>query len=66
MGASLSPTERAVAELAAAGLTSRTIGDRLFLSHRTVEATLLRVYRKLGVRTRAELGGVIAREARSG
>jgi DNA-binding CsgD family transcriptional regulator len=51
----LTPTERGVAELAAAGLTNREIADRMFISVRTAESTLSRVYRKLGIRSRAEL-----------
>ena len=47
--------ERSVAELAAAGETNREIGARLYLSPKTVETVLTRVYRKLGVRSRTEL-----------
>jgi DNA-binding CsgD family transcriptional regulator len=56
----MSPSERRVAELAATGLTNRAIADRLFLSPKTVEANLARVYRKLGIRSRAELGARMA------
>ena len=52
----LTETERAVAELAASGLTNREVADRTFLAVKTVEANLARVYRKLGIRSRAELG----------
>ena len=52
----LTDTERQVAELAAAGLRNREIAQRTFLSPKTVEAVLGRVYRKLGIRSRAELG----------
>ncbi len=51
----LTPRERQVAELAAAGVRSREIADRLFLSTRTVENHLQRVYAKLGVSGRVEL-----------
>lgn len=51
----LSPTERKVAELASAGRTNREIGAALYLSPKTVEANLTRIYRKLGVRSRTEL-----------
>jgi DNA-binding NarL/FixJ family response regulator len=44
-----------VAELAASGLSNRDIAERAFLSVKTVEATLTRVYRKLGARSRASL-----------
>lgn len=47
--------ERTVAELAAAGVTNREIGAQLYLSPKTVETVLTRVYRKLGVRSRTEL-----------
>ncbi|MFJ3799761.1 AAA family ATPase [Streptomyces sp. NPDC090088] len=51
----LSEAERRVAELAAAGLTNREIGKRLFITVSTVEQHLTKVYRKLGVRRRVEL-----------
>ena len=49
------PSERQVAQLAAAGLTNRKIAEHLFLSEKTVEAHLSRAYRKLGVRSRTQL-----------
>ena len=52
----LTETERRVAELAASGLTNREVATQLFLSPKTVEANLDRAYRKLGIRSRAELG----------
>jgi DNA-binding CsgD family transcriptional regulator len=52
----LSDAERRVAELAASGMTNRDVSEALFISAKTVEATLARVYRKLGIRSRAELG----------
>jgi DNA-binding CsgD family transcriptional regulator/predicted negative regulator of RcsB-dependent stress response len=52
----LTPSERRVAELAAAGMSNRDIAANLFISIKTVEANLGRVYRKLGVRGRAALG----------
>jgi len=60
----LTETEARVAELAAAGRTSREIATTLFLSARTVEANLGRIYAKLGIRGRAELG--VALRARAG
>jgi DNA-binding CsgD family transcriptional regulator len=54
-GQSLTVGERTVAELAAAGKTNREIGARLYLSPKTVETVLTRVYRKVGVRSRTEL-----------
>jgi DNA-binding CsgD family transcriptional regulator len=52
----LTETELRVAELAATGLTNREIAAQAFISPKTVEANLARVYRKLGIRSRAELG----------
>jgi DNA-binding CsgD family transcriptional regulator len=52
----LTPAEQRVAELAAVGMTNRDVAATLFISAKTVEATLARVYRKLGIRSRAELG----------
>jgi DNA-binding CsgD family transcriptional regulator len=56
----LSPQELQIAQLAATGLSNREIGDRLFLSHRTVGAHLYRVYPKLGIVSRSELGQALA------
>jgi ATP/maltotriose-dependent transcriptional regulator MalT len=53
----LTETERRVAELAARGRTNREIAAQLYVSVSTVESNLTRVYRKLGVRSRAELAG---------
>jgi DNA-binding CsgD family transcriptional regulator len=58
--AGLTPTEETVASLAAQGLTNREIADRTFLSPKTVEVHLTRVYRKLGVRSRAMLASRFA------
>ena len=52
----LTETELRVAELAATGMTNREIAAQAFISSKTVEANLARVYRKLGIRSRAELG----------
>jgi DNA-binding CsgD family transcriptional regulator len=51
----LTPVERRVVELVAAGQTNREVAAALFLSTRTVEGHLSRVYGKLGVRSRVEL-----------
>jgi DNA-binding NarL/FixJ family response regulator len=45
-----------VAELAAAGMTNKDVAAKLFISPKTVEHNIGRIYRKLGIRTRAELG----------
>jgi DNA-binding CsgD family transcriptional regulator len=51
----LTPTEQRIAELAAAGSRNKEIAGALFLSVKTVEANLSRVYAKLGIRSRVEL-----------
>ncbi|WP_460570574.1 response regulator transcription factor [Humibacter soli] len=48
-----------VAQLAARGLSNREIGERLFLSHRTVGSHLYRIFPKLGVTNRAQLAAVL-------
>jgi ATP/maltotriose-dependent transcriptional regulator MalT len=55
----LTPQELQIAQMAAGGLSNRDIGQRLFLSHRTVESHLYRVFPKLGVTSRAQLAGVL-------
>ncbi|WP_415947968.1 helix-turn-helix transcriptional regulator [Streptomyces sp. KLOTTS4A1] len=57
--ARLSPRERDVVRLAAAGATNREIAARLFLSPRTVGHHLYRAYPKLGITSRTELPQVI-------
>jgi DNA-binding CsgD family transcriptional regulator len=56
----MTATELRVAELAAAGITNREIARAVFMSEKTVEAHITRVYRKLGIHSRAELGGWMA------
>ena len=51
----LTETESRVAALAARGRTNRAIADELFVSPKTVEANLARIYRKLRISGRAEL-----------
>lgn len=58
----LTPTEERVAELAAEGLRNAEIAARLFVTTKTVEAALSRVYRKLGIRSRTELARRLAHE----
>jgi DNA-binding NarL/FixJ family response regulator len=53
----LTETERRVAELVAEGLANKEVAARLFVSVRTVEANLSKVYAKLGVRSRNQLAG---------
>jgi DNA-binding NarL/FixJ family response regulator len=54
-GNSLTAAEHSVAKHAAAGLSNREIAAELFLSTKTVEMRLSAVYRKLGIRSRAQL-----------
>ena len=56
---SLTPSERRVAEAAAAGATNREVAAQLFLSPKTVEMHLGRVYRKLGIASRGELAAAL-------
>ena len=58
----LTEGERRVAELAASGLTNREVAAQLFMSPKTVEANLARVYRKLGIHSRAQLGARLGSE----
>ena len=58
--ASLTPQQLQIATLAAAGLTNKQIGERLYLSPRTVAAHLHQVFPKLGVTTRAALRDALA------
>jgi DNA-binding CsgD family transcriptional regulator len=60
----LSRREREVAELVAAGNTNPAIAGMLYLSRKTVEGHLRRIFAKLEVSSRAQLAAVIAREAR--
>jgi DNA-binding CsgD family transcriptional regulator len=55
-GVELTPTEREVALLAAAGLSTREVAARLFVSPKTVETHLTHIYGKLGISSRAQLG----------
>ncbi|MET8331088.1 AAA family ATPase [Streptomyces sp. NPDC005181] len=59
-GEQLSAQEMQVAELAAQGLSNREIGQRLFISHRTVGAHLYRIYPRLGITSRGKLAAALA------
>ena len=59
-GDDLSPTEREIARLVAVGCSNKQVAHDLHLSVKTVEWNLSKIYRKVGVRSRAEL---IARHA---
>jgi len=61
----LTPTEERVAALIASGRTYKETADALFISPKTVQWNLSKVYRKLGIRSRAELPTRLAAESRS-
>jgi DNA-binding CsgD family transcriptional regulator/tetratricopeptide (TPR) repeat protein len=56
----LTPQEIHIVQMAAAGLTNPEIAQRLYLSRRTVESHLYRVFPKIGVTSRAQLQDVLA------
>ena len=59
----LTAQQREIVCLAAQGLSNREIGERMFLSPRTVSSHLYRSYPKLGVATRYQLQGLLAQAA---
>ena len=61
--ASLTPSERGVADLAAEGLSNRQIAETLGVSLKTVEVRLGRTYGKLGIKSRAELPRALGQNA---
>jgi len=58
----LTQREREIAQLAVRGLTSKAIGERLFVTSRTVDNHLARIYAKLGITSRAELSDALSRD----
>jgi DNA-binding NarL/FixJ family response regulator len=56
----LTAQELQIAQLAAKGLSNREIGQKLFVSPRTVSTHLYRIYPKLGISTRGELASALA------
>jgi DNA-binding CsgD family transcriptional regulator len=56
----LTPTEQRIAELVGQGRKNREVAEALFISVKTVEANLSRIFHKLGVRSRTELAHRIA------
>jgi DNA-binding CsgD family transcriptional regulator len=56
----LTEAERRIAALVTEGHTNREVAAALFLTEHSVETALTRIYRKLGVRSRAELGRVLS------
>jgi DNA-binding NarL/FixJ family response regulator len=55
----LPPQTQQIVRMAAAGLTNREIGERLYLSHRTVASHLYRAFPKIGVTSRNQLRDVV-------
>ncbi|WP_026910730.1 ATP-binding protein [Patulibacter minatonensis] len=60
--ASLTPAERRTGELAAEGLTNREVAETLFVTRKTVEVHLGRVYAKLGIGSRTQLADALSAE----
>jgi DNA-binding CsgD family transcriptional regulator len=58
---SLTPAEQAVASLVADGLTNPEIGERLYISRRTVQTHLAHVFAKLDIASRAQLAAEVIR-----
>ena len=63
--ADLTSQEHEIAMLGATGLTNRQIGERLFISSRTVSAHLYRIFPKLGITTRAGLRDALPKSPKS-
>ena len=61
----LTPAQTRVAELVVSGLTNREIAATLYMSLRTVETHLTKLYRELGIRSRAQLAGAMAQRVAS-
>jgi DNA-binding CsgD family transcriptional regulator len=55
----LTPQELQIAQMAADGLTNREIGQKLYLSHRTISTHLHRIFPKLGITSRAALAAAL-------
>jgi DNA-binding CsgD family transcriptional regulator len=62
---SLTPTEATVARLVAEGLSNPQIGDRLFVSRKTVQTHLQHVFAKLDISSRAQLAAAVTRHHES-
>jgi DNA-binding CsgD family transcriptional regulator/tetratricopeptide (TPR) repeat protein len=58
---SLTPTERTVAGLVSEGLSNPQIGERMYLSHRTVQTHIAHVFAKLDISSRAQLAAEVIR-----
>ncbi|GAA1276604.1 LuxR family transcriptional regulator [Sphaerisporangium rubeum] len=56
----LTAQEFQIVQMVAEGMTNREIGQRLYVSHRTIGAHLYRIFPKLGITSRAELGAILS------
>jgi DNA-binding NarL/FixJ family response regulator len=65
-GGKLTPTEQRVADLVLEGLSSKQVAAALFVTPKTVETQLSRIYAKLGIHSRAQLARRLAREPGTG
>ena len=61
----LSAQEIQIASMVIQGLTNREVGERLFISHRTVGSHLYRMFPKLGISSRSELLRLAAERERA-
>ena len=61
---SLTPTELSIAGLVAEGLSNPQIGERLYISYRTVQTHLAHVFAKLDISSRAQLAAEVTRRRR--
>jgi DNA-binding NarL/FixJ family response regulator len=59
----LTPQELQIAQMAATGLTNREIGQRLYLSHRTVSSHLHSIFPKLEITSRSALAAALRESA---
>ena len=64
VSAGLTPAQERVAELIGLGMSNREIASTLYMSLRTVETHLTKIYREFGVRTRSQLVGALAANRR--
>ena len=62
MWPSLTVTERTVADLVAEGLSNPQIGERLYISRRTVQTHVAHIFMKLGISSRAQLAAEVIRQ----
>jgi DNA-binding CsgD family transcriptional regulator len=60
VGDELTPSERRIVEMAAAGMSNPQIAQALFVTTKTIESHLGRAYLKLGVKSRHDLTSVLA------